>query len=432
MSMMGNGHGSLGDDSGSSGVSVSMCVDIDVSVSMSVMLNGHGMVFVQGIAHGTGYLVLDVATDWRGHLVAEFHGLLEGNLPWNVHAVGDWPVHTLGLGHVDVDGDAVGDWFGSADGLGDLNFHGGTGGLWLVHANLVLNLAGLDVALGFGDGDALLHGFADGYVDTVRDDGAAGLGCAFWNGHTAGNGHAAWLGGALGNNHAVRNGHAPRSDNGPGNLDGDVMALPLSDGSAFWSIGNRSGVNMSNGVRGKVDMMSGGKSKRGKGSNGGEGTGEGTSSNGSRSGNKRSGSRNKTMSSGKDRIGSGINGIESRNAKGRHNSGSKDSSSRGEVEDLMIGMLGYSFVDVAALLDDNILAFLVVDNIHNGADLIGALGGVNALLLDGALLHAGAGLGVSALLFSGALLHLRAVLAVLALLLIPAVLHGAARLLCGG
>lgn len=72
---------------------------------------------------------------------------------------------------------------------------------------------------------------------------------------------------------------------------------------------------------------------------------------------------------------------------------------------MVTGMLGYSFVDMAALLGDNILALLMVDNINNGADLIGALGGVDALLLGGAFLNGGAGLGVSALILGCALLN---------------------------
>lgn len=207
VSMMGNSNGSGGDDSSSSGVSVSMGVDINVSVSMSMMFNGNGTVLVKGCAHGTGHLGLDILTDWSGHLVAKFHGLLNGNLLGDIHAVGDCLVHALGLRHVDADGDTVGDWLGSADGLGDLNLHGGTAGLWLVHASLVDNLAGLNVALGLGDGDALLHRFADGHVDAVRNGGTAGLGCALGNGHAAWNGHAARLHGALGNGNAAGDGH---------------------------------------------------------------------------------------------------------------------------------------------------------------------------------------------------------------------------------
>jgi hypothetical protein len=81
-----------------------------------------------------------------------------------------------------------------------------------------------------------------------------------------------------------------------------------------------------------------------------------------------------------------------------------NTSRGGQVEDLVTGMLGHSFVDMAALLGDNILALLMVDNINHGADLIGALGGVDALLLGGALLNGGAGLGVSALILGCALL----------------------------
>lgn len=104
---------------------------------------------------------------------------------------------------------------------------------------------------------------------------------------------------------------------------GDVTALPLGDGSAFGSGGGS--INMSKGVRGNVDMMSGGESKRGKGSNGGEGTSEGPGSKGNGSGNKRSSSRNKMKVSRKVIIGFGRNSaIES--GVGRQNTGSEDTS----------------------------------------------------------------------------------------------------------